>query len=125
LALRFLSGGVKLVFNRKELHNDYGHFGDQREVFVTRLKNAINANTELGAQIESGGHILRDVQPIPQYTAYSVINVFRDAKLNLLADNPREPVSTPTEEWGIYNERWSSPTFHAEQKKKTEAANAE
>lgn len=109
---KFLSWGIHLVFNRDGLGEA------QREVLCSRLKNAINANTDLGAQIESGGHILRDVQPIPKYVAYSVVNVLRDASMNLLQDSESEPVSTPQEDYGSYKEFWGSPTFHANQKAK-------
>jgi hypothetical protein len=66
-----LSVGVKLVFTSdKERDN---------------LKHHSNLNSWVGAQIDSGGHILRDLEPMSEYGTQSVINVFRH---KLLTDEP-------------------------------------
>jgi hypothetical protein len=78
VGIKFLKLGAFLVFEHKRGHVDKDL---KFEEDLTRLKHAINYETYIGAQFESGGHILRSAKCISSYTAISVLNVLRKPDL--------------------------------------------
>lgn len=63
------------------------------------FKGAINVNTWVGAQSESGGHLLGSIQPMCDYDTQSVINV-----LKLPKSNEAQPAASEKDTY--YSESW-------------------
>lgn len=97
--------GARLIRWGTYLMFDHGRNSTHRSTVLERMKHAINAETELGAQIESGGHMLRIVQPVPGYVTVSILNVLRDAEAKLLCPQPM--CSVPDIEYPDLAEYWS------------------
>lgn len=68
LGLWMLRKGTSIVFCDEE----------SKEVF----KEKVNAETYFGSYVESGNHIISNMNPIDSYTVQSVINVLRHKEPN-------------------------------------------
>lgn len=63
LGLFLMSLGAKLYFN-----------DENKEIF----KHKLNKDTWIGAQAQSGGHILQNISPITDFEVESIVNVLKD-----------------------------------------------